>query len=88
MKLIIPRIASLVRPTQVCSQDLENLTYMANKKTLIQYDMEVAQEAPLLPSPELYTKIQHTRMWNKVVIPEHINIGQIIFWVCKNLTWH
>ena len=44
--------------------------------------------APLFPSPDLNTIIQHIRICSKVVTPELNIIGNKRFWVCKNLFRH
>ena len=47
--------ASFEKPDQALEHEGENFTYNDSIKTFIQYDIELAKAAPLLPSPDLNT---------------------------------
>lgn len=62
MKLRISSKPSLEKPVQVLEQAGENLMYAVSKSALTQYDIPFATAAPLLPNPDLNTRIQHKRI--------------------------
>jgi hypothetical protein len=87
-KLKISCKASFEKPVQVFAQVGEYFTYIASRNTLIQFEIVIAKAAPLLPSPDLKTRPQHTIMCSKDVAPELSIIGKTLFWVCNNLLRH
>ena len=78
-KLHISCNASLENPVQVFEQAEESFTYVPNIAILTQYEILFAIAAPLIPSPSLKTRTQHTKTCIRAVTPELMSIGKTMF---------